>query len=230
MAKTLKEKINDVVFWICAGGAIYLIVAFLMKTDWLSSPKKLSELYEIIRDTLTLMAYFLAPAAAFTLFNDWREEHKVKSIISLIDELKAVASEIEVELQKFNESIRSFETSSVEEHYELLDNYQVFLKLGTFSRVCLEIDENNPSLVNLKIAANRFHKFAAKSAIKLTSARSAIQQYKARVQTFGCDTSGILNLKSQYDGKIKQGETNRGFAIEDFNKLIAEIKLVKSLL
>lgn len=98
MENNLKEKIRDVIFWICAGGAIYLIVAFLMKTDWLSCPKKLNELYEIIRDTLTLMAYFLAPAAAIVLFSDWRKEHIEKSRESQGKEIYDLIYQLDYEL------------------------------------------------------------------------------------------------------------------------------------
>ncbi|WP_165495634.1 hypothetical protein [Acinetobacter sp. ANC 4173] len=44
--------------------------------------------YDLIKDTLTLTATFLTPVAAFVLFSDWREEHEVKSIFSLLDSIK----------------------------------------------------------------------------------------------------------------------------------------------
>lgn len=106
-SKNLKNKINDIVFVICAGGVIYLIVGFLMKTNWLSSPKPLSELYEIVRDTLTLMAYFLAPAIALILFSDWRQEHVEKNrekqasdIYDLFLNINNNFIEMEIEIQE----------------------------------------------------------------------------------------------------------------------------------
>lgn len=105
--KTLKGKIRDVVFWICAGGVIYLIVGYLMKTNWLSCPKPLPELYELIRDSLTLMAYFLAPAAAFVLFSDWRLEHIEKNreqqgraIYNLVRQIDSILGDLEREIQE----------------------------------------------------------------------------------------------------------------------------------
>lgn len=230
MANNLKEKIIDVVFWICAGGAIYLIVAFMMKTDWLSSPKKLSELYEIIRDTLTLMAYFLAPSAAFTLFNDWREEHQVKTTIILLDEVKKIASDIEVELLKYNQNIRAIEVSPSVKHLELGESYELSYKLGCLSRIYLEIDENNKKLLNFQKRVRAFQKSASRAAVKLKSAGSVMQLLKLREQTFGDDSTGIFSLRSQYEGKLADGERSRGNAVDEFDKLINEIKLVKTLL
>lgn len=141
MASNLKEKIRDVVFWICAGGAIYLIVAFLMKTDWLSSPKKLSELYEIIRDTLTLMAYFLAPAAAFVLFSDWRMEHIEKTreqqgsdIYNLFLNINSDFVELNIEMQE--------EESFSEEGRVLIEQMQKNLlgQLYRLDRLIAEFD------------------------------------------------------------------------------------------
>jgi hypothetical protein len=230
MAKTLKEKIHDVVFGICAGGIIYFIIAFLMKTDFLSNPKKLSDLYEVFRDTLTLMAYFLAPAAAFTLFNDWREEHQVKATITLLDEVKKLASEIEVELLKYNQNIRAIEVSHPDKLLELGESYELSFKLSCLSRIYLEIDENNEKLLNFQKRVKVFQKSASRSAVKLKSAGSAMQLLKLREQTFGDDSTGIFSLRSQYEGKLADGERSRGYAVEDFDKLINEIKLLKTIL
>lgn len=100
-SKTLKNKINDIVFVICAGGVLYLIVGFLMKTNWLSCPKPLPDLYEVVRDTLTLMAYFLAPAIALVLFSDWRQEHVEKSREQQGEELYKLIKQADSELHAF---------------------------------------------------------------------------------------------------------------------------------
>ncbi|MDB0078826.1 hypothetical protein [Acinetobacter baumannii] len=106
-SKTLKNKINDIVFVVCAGGVLYLIVGFLMKTNWLSCPKPLPDLYEVVRDTLTLMAYFLAPAIALVLFSDWRQEHVEKSreqqgkaIYNLVLQINSLLGELEREIEE----------------------------------------------------------------------------------------------------------------------------------
>lgn len=73
--KTLKEKINDVAFWIVIFLILYLIIGYLLESLWLSKPLKLDELYDLLKDGLSVTAAFLAPVAAFILFSDWREQH-----------------------------------------------------------------------------------------------------------------------------------------------------------
>lgn len=73
--KTLKEKINDVAFWTVIFLILYLIIGYLLESLWLSKPLKLDELYDLLKDGLSITAAFLAPVAAFILFSDWREQH-----------------------------------------------------------------------------------------------------------------------------------------------------------
>lgn len=117
-SKTLKNKINDIVFVICAGGVLYLIVGYLMKTNWLSCPKALPDLYEIVRDTLTLMAYFLAPAIALVLFSDWRQEHVEKSREQQGEEIYKLIKQINRELNEYFS-----ETNDEDNHSESQSEY-----------------------------------------------------------------------------------------------------------
>ncbi|HHP4508137.1 hypothetical protein EHF38_06920 [Acinetobacter baumannii] len=117
-SKTLKNKINDIVFVVCAGGVLYLIVGFLMKTNWLSYPKPLPDLYEIVRDTLTLMAYFLAPAIALVLFSDWRQEHVEKSREQQGEEIYKLIKQINRELNEY-----FLETNDEDNHSESQSEY-----------------------------------------------------------------------------------------------------------
>ena len=74
--KTLEEKIKDIVFYATVFFILYLIIGFLIKSEWLTSfTKSWVYAYELLRDALTLTAYFLAPVAAFVLFSNWREQH-----------------------------------------------------------------------------------------------------------------------------------------------------------
>ncbi|MCA4278443.1 hypothetical protein LDY03_15835 [Acinetobacter baumannii] len=117
-SKTLKNKINDIVFVVCAGGVLYLIVGFLMKTNWLSYPKPLPDLYEIVRDTLTLMAYLLAPAIALVLFSDWRQEHVEKSREQQGEEIYKLIKQINRELNEY-----FLETNDEDNHSESQSEY-----------------------------------------------------------------------------------------------------------
>lgn len=73
--KTLEEKIKDVIFWMVIFFFLYLIVGYLMQSEYLHSALNWDESYNLLRDALTITAYFLAPATAFVLFSDWREQH-----------------------------------------------------------------------------------------------------------------------------------------------------------
>lgn len=73
--KTLEEKINDVAFWAIIFLILYLIVGYLLESLWLSKPLKLDDIYDLLKDGFGITATILAPAAAFVLFSDWREQH-----------------------------------------------------------------------------------------------------------------------------------------------------------
>ncbi len=71
--KTLEEKIKLVCWW-----ALGLTILYFLIGAWLISdgPKfDPTKTYDLLKDTLTLTAAFLAPVAAFVLFSDWREQH-----------------------------------------------------------------------------------------------------------------------------------------------------------
>lgn len=96
--KTLNEKIKDVIFWMLIFFSLYLIVGYLIQSEYLHCALNWDASYNLLRDALTITAYFLAPTAAFMLFSDWREQHAVlateadstnvyKSVNELIDKL-----------------------------------------------------------------------------------------------------------------------------------------------
>lgn len=86
--KTLEDKIKDIVFYATVFFILYLIIGFLIKSEWLTSfTQSCTYAYELLRDALTLTAYFLAPVAAFVLFTDWREQHKAIKLDRFDDEM-----------------------------------------------------------------------------------------------------------------------------------------------
>lgn len=69
-----------VCWWAAGLTVLYFIVGAFLKSDGPNfDPAKT---YDLIKDTLTLTATFLAPVAAFVLFSDWREQHEAQSIES----------------------------------------------------------------------------------------------------------------------------------------------------
>lgn len=72
--KTLKQKIKRVCWWTAGLTILYFLVgAGLVSNGTRFDPIKT---YNLLKDTLTLTATFLAPVAAFVLFSDWREQHR----------------------------------------------------------------------------------------------------------------------------------------------------------
>ncbi|MFC2996447.1 hypothetical protein ACFODO_14490 [Acinetobacter sichuanensis] len=75
--KELENRILKVGMWIFTFFFWYLVIAFFLKSDYpiYNQPFNRKDAYEVLRDGLTLSAYFLAPAVACVLFNDWRSQH-----------------------------------------------------------------------------------------------------------------------------------------------------------
>jgi len=71
--KTLNDKIKITVATFIFFSCLYFVVAIWLKTDGVKFDPE--SIYELLKDTLTLSAAFLAPVAAFVLFSDWRESH-----------------------------------------------------------------------------------------------------------------------------------------------------------
>lgn len=77
--KSLNEKIKNIGIWIFGGVFWYLVIAFFLKSKYpiFNYSFNTDQAYDVIKDALTLAATFLAPVAAFVLFSDWREQHKL---------------------------------------------------------------------------------------------------------------------------------------------------------
>ncbi|AWL29216.1 hypothetical protein DJ533_11885 [Acinetobacter defluvii] len=73
----LKKELKKVGMYIFTFFFGYLVIGFFLNSNYPTYQYSfnLIKAYEVLRDGLTLSAYFLAPAVAFVLFNDWREQH-----------------------------------------------------------------------------------------------------------------------------------------------------------
>lgn len=77
--KSLNEKIRVIGFWTFGGIFWYLLISYFLLSDYpiQDFPFNHKKAYEVIKDALTLAATFLAPVAAFVLFDDWRTSHRL---------------------------------------------------------------------------------------------------------------------------------------------------------
>lgn len=106
--KTLEQKIKDIIFYAIIFCALYLIIGFLIKSQWLTSfSESWNYSYELIRDALTLTAYFLAPTAAFVLFSDWREQHTEVKIEAEAERIVKTILQINTDIDSVDIDIRN---------------------------------------------------------------------------------------------------------------------------
>lgn len=80
--KALNVKFKKIGFWTFGFIFWYLVIAFFLKSEYpiFNYNFDRSIAFDTFKDSLTLAAAFLAPVAAFVLFNDWRAEHIEKKL------------------------------------------------------------------------------------------------------------------------------------------------------
>ncbi|MDM1760696.1 hypothetical protein [Acinetobacter sp. 251-1] len=103
----LEKKLKKVLICISIFFLGYLVVGFFLNSNYPTYKYSfnLGKAYEILRDALTLSAYFLAPAVAIVLFNDWRIEHQIKNTLQLLDDLNNASFDIKKGLGFYNVKI-----------------------------------------------------------------------------------------------------------------------------
>lgn len=85
----LRSKIEKVGYCIFTFFFWYLVIGFFLQSNYpiYDYPFNRDVAYETLRDGLTLSAYFLAPAMAYVLFEDWRIQHKLIRAENLYDDV-----------------------------------------------------------------------------------------------------------------------------------------------
>ncbi|WP_168396632.1 hypothetical protein [Acinetobacter indicus] len=92
--KSLEEKINCVKWSTLLFAIIYFSIGAWLKSDGPNFDS--TKAYELIRDTLTITAAFLAPVAAFVLFTDWRDQHRAIKNEKISLEIKPLLTKLNV--------------------------------------------------------------------------------------------------------------------------------------
>ncbi|MDC4833849.1 hypothetical protein OW701_04970 [Acinetobacter baumannii] len=119
--KDLKNKIELTIFWLGLFCLIYLIFGFILKSD-LTKPIDSSIFYEVLKDSLTITAAFLAPIAAFILFSDWRENHRLVRNEKEVDDLFKKIRSGDLAFHKF---ISELANQADQNNMDVMDQYFV---------------------------------------------------------------------------------------------------------
>lgn len=159
--KKLDKQIRVVVISFLFGILIYLLAAFFLLSKY---PLNFYEFncekaYEVIKDSLTIAATFLAPVAAFILFNDWSESHVLinneKEVKGFLEESEKLTAEVQ-DLEQF---ITGFYQSGLKvdvikkyrnEAYKLLVETSIFMQK-------LDSSKRNFERTDFHIMCKNFH-------------------------------------------------------------------------
>ncbi|AUM25926.1 hypothetical protein [Acinetobacter pittii] len=116
----LRVKIKKIWLRTIFGIIFFLIVSFFLKSSYPITHHKfnLTEAYEVLKDSLTIAAAFLAPVAAFVLFSDWRLQHRAIAKENNSSNIFSLINRLSIELNILNILITQSPTS----HASLLDD------------------------------------------------------------------------------------------------------------
>lgn len=153
--KTLKEKIKSVCRWTLVFMVLYFIVgAFFLSDGPNFDPAKA---YDLIKDTLTLSASFLAPVAAIVLFSDWREEYNFKNTITLMENIKEQSKNIEKLLIDYRKNIIERKIEVGAQLGRLADSELVARELIELSFSYRELGVSNKNIIDFKVHVEEFY-------------------------------------------------------------------------
>lgn len=121
----LRVKIKKIWWWTILGIIFFLIISFFLKSSYPITHHKfnLTDAYEVLKDSLSLAAAFLAPIAAFVLFSDWRVSHRLinneKEVIEIQKKLHNTSYGIQDLIEQIVESYEKGLTLEIVKAYEI---------------------------------------------------------------------------------------------------------------
>jgi len=165
--KTLEKKLKRVCFWIIGGAFLYAALSYFLLNNYSfqHSPLTSQNAYDLLKDTLTISAYFLAPGIAWALVTDWKEQHQAIEQYNFFNEMDFQLHELyrisedfyleitqrtkvvdSLEEQWRNEVFKIFgEVNKVNNKYRSIEiqNSNAFMKqaeelIGAFNSVCIQ--------------------------------------------------------------------------------------------
>lgn len=165
--KTLEKKLKRVCFWIIGGAFLYAALSYFLLNNYSfqHNPLTSKNAYDLLKDTLTISAYFLAPGIAWALVTDWKEQHQAIEQYNFINEIDFQLNELyrisvdlflemtqrtikfdDFEIQWRNNAFKIFgEVNKVDNKFRSIkiQNPNAFMKqteelLGAFNSVCVQ--------------------------------------------------------------------------------------------
>ncbi|WP_262449837.1 hypothetical protein [Acinetobacter pittii] len=166
--RELKDKIKIVGFWTFGGVFWYLLISFFLLSDYPIQNYNFDhkKAYDVLKDSLTIAAAFLAPVAAFVLFDDWRTSHRLKNnesdVLNILKRIRNIPFKVKdlaedisniYELGMTSESIALYENKAIEIASDILSEIgninfsQKNFKDDEFHKKCLEFYSENYKLI-----------------------------------------------------------------------------------
>ena len=165
--KTLEEKLKLVCFWVFGGAFWYVVISYFLLSDYpiQNYPFDHKKAYDVLRDVLTVSAYFLAPGIAWALVTDWKDQHQAIERHNFFNDMDFQLHELHrisedfyleitqrtipnenIETQWRNKAFQIFgEVNKVNNKYRSIEiqNSTAFMKqaeelIGAFNSVCIQ--------------------------------------------------------------------------------------------
>nr|WP_228289827.1 hypothetical protein [Acinetobacter pittii] len=230
--RELKDKIKTVGFWTFGGVFWYLVISFFLLSDYPIQNNFFDhkKAYEVLKDGLTLAATFLAPVAAFVLFSDWREEHRVKSLLNLIDQIKLKAGKIEDNFINYENKIKKMRVTSNQD-YKMFDDSELITEmLLSLSRDYIELDSDRDEIADYRSLIDLFGNISRKVNTNLRFIEFLV--FMTRKYEVNDDTQdrNYIDFKNQLNRKYVETRPLLEEIIDTYNLIVKEEKKIKKIL
>lgn len=216
-SKELQKKLEKVCMYIFSFFFWYLVIAFFLNSDYPIYEQTFNrkDAYEVIRDALTLSAYFLAPAIAYTLFSDWREQHKIINNEKVSVEIKETCSQIYPLLSKRASSLQNID----EFHKEQMKFISLLLKLkGNLEKIYICNDDVKEYVSDLENALKALDVIAQEREIET--------YYHFYMENEKNLKNPRNNLLTKYFEKQNEANSKLNSNFEEFNKFFQKLKIL----
>ncbi|MDC4858270.1 hypothetical protein SOI76_12525 [Acinetobacter pittii] len=227
--KELKDKIELTIFWLGLFCITYLIFGFILKSD-LTKPIDSSIFYEVLKDSLTITAAFLAPIAALILFSDWREEHRVKSLLNLIEQIKLKTGKIEDNFINYEKKIKKMKVTGNQD-FKMFDDSELIIELLlSLSRYYIELDSDKNEIANYRSLIDSFVNISRKANTNLRFIEFLVFTTRKYEVNDDIQDRNYIDFKNQLKRKYVENQPLLEQIIDTYNLIVEEEKKIKKTL